>query len=94
MAFIWILDLIVCVCVCVFEKRRERGWERRLSTVPTEWRLNAPWGAICLALRTRNGRLKNSFIPGGTLPTHPTDPKSGHVTKGVHILVNTIFVIT
>ena len=28
------------------------------------------WGARCLALRTRNGRFKNSFIPGGTLPTH------------------------
>ena len=34
----------------------------------------------CLALRTRNGRLKNSFNPGGTLPTHPAGPKSGHVT--------------
>ena len=29
----------------------------------------------CLALRTRNGRLKNSFNPGGTLPTHPVGPK-------------------
>ena len=29
----------------------------------------------CLALRTRNGRLKNSFDPGGTLPTHPVGPK-------------------
>ena len=28
----------------------------------------------CLALRTRNGRLKNSFNPGGTLPTHPVGP--------------------
>ena len=43
-----------------------------------------------LALRTRNGRLKNSFIPGGTLPTHPAGPKSGRVTKGVHTLHNTI----
>ena len=31
--------------------------------------------AGCLALRTRNGRLKNSFNPGGTLPTHPVGPK-------------------
>ena len=32
----------VCVCVCMFEKRGgERGWKRRLSTVPKEWRLNA-----------------------------------------------------
>ena len=31
--------------------------------------------AGCLALRIRNGRLKNSFNPGGTLPTHPVDPK-------------------
>ena len=52
------------------------------------------WGARCLALRTRNGRLKNSFIPGGTLPTSPADPKSGHVTKGVHILANTILFIS
>ena len=29
----------------------------------------------CLALRTRNGRLKNSFNPGGTLSTHPVGPK-------------------
>ena len=29
----------------------------------------------CLALRTRHGRLKNSFNPGGTLPTHPVGPK-------------------
>ncbi len=29
------------------------------------------WGAGCLALRTRNGRLKELFVPGGTLPTHP-----------------------
>ena len=29
------------------------------------------WGAGCLALRTRNGRFKNSFISGGTLLTHP-----------------------
>ena len=31
--------------------------------------------AGCLALRTRSGRLKNSFNPGGTLPTHPVGPK-------------------
>ena len=31
--------------------------------------------AGCLALRTRNGRLKNSFNPGGTLPIHPVGPK-------------------
>ena len=29
----------------------------------------------CLGLRTRNGRLKNSLNPGGTLPTHPVGPK-------------------
>ena len=29
------------------------------------------WGAGCLVLRTRNGRLKELFVPGGTLPTHP-----------------------
>ena len=29
-----------------------------------------------LALRTRNDRLKNSFTPGGTLPTHPVGPKN------------------
>ena len=29
----------------------------------------------CLALRTRNGRLKNSFNPGETFPTHPVGPK-------------------
>ena len=34
----------------------------------------------CLALRTRNGRLKNSLNPGGTLTTHPVGPNSGHVT--------------
>ena len=33
------------------------------------------WITGCLALRTRNGRFKNSFIPGGTLPTHPVAPK-------------------
>ena len=31
--------------------------------------------AGCLALRTRNGRLKNSFNPEGTLPTHSVGPK-------------------
>ena len=35
------------------------------------------WITGCLALRTRNGGLKNSFIPGGTLPTHPATPKKG-----------------
>ena len=30
-------------------------------------------GIGCLALRTRNGRLKYSFNPGGTLPTHPVN---------------------
>ena len=35
------------------------------------------WITGCLALRTRNGRLKNSFIPGGTLPTHPANSKKG-----------------
>ena len=30
------------------------------------------WGAGCLALRTKNGRFKNCFIPGGILPTNPT----------------------
>ena len=32
------------------------------------------WETKCLSLRTRNGGLKNSFIPGGTLPTHPVTP--------------------
>ena len=52
-------------------------------------RYTVHWGARCLALRTRNSRF---FIPRGTLPTHPPDPKSGHVTKtkGVYILANTI----
>ena len=31
--------------------------------------------AGCLALRTRSGRLKNSFNPRGTLTTHPVGPK-------------------
>ena len=41
-----LVDVCVCVCVCVcvsvsvcvsvFEKRGERGWERRLSTVSTD----------------------------------------------------------
>ena len=33
------------------------------------------WEARCLALRTRNGGLKNSFIPGGTLPTRLVAPR-------------------
>ena len=35
------------------------------------------WVTGCLALRTRNGGLKNYFILGGTLPTHPATPKKG-----------------
>ena len=35
---------------CVFEKRGERGWERRLSAVPTEWRLHAPLHMVTFPL--------------------------------------------
>ena len=37
------------------------------------------WITGCLALKTRNCGLKNSFIPGGTLPTHPATPKKGEI---------------
>ena len=34
------------------------------------------WSAECLALRTRNGRLKELFVAGETLPTHSDCPTS------------------
>ena len=34
------------------------------------------WGAGCLALRTRNAKLKELFVPGGTLPAHPDSSPS------------------
>ena len=43
------------------------------------------WITGRLALRTRSGRLKNSFIPGGTLPTHPASSKKGTVTWWVYL---------
>ena len=50
------------------------------------------WEARCLALRTRNGGFENSFIPGGTLPTHLVAPKewrcdmTGFLTIHISIL--------
>ena len=38
--------------------------------------------AGCLALRTRSGSLKNSFNPGGTLPTHPVREREREREKG------------
>ena len=46
------------------------------------------WGAGCLALRTRNGRLKNSFNTGGER-IQPAPQHCGHVTRGVYIWPNT-----
>ena len=55
-----------------------------IMSMLTNYKTQVHWGAGCLALRTRNGRLKNSFSPGGTLPTHPAcSQNSGHVTQRV-----------
>ena len=41
-----------------------------------------------LALRPRNDRFKNSFIPRGSLPTHPArSPKYGHVDVRAYIII-------
>ena len=45
--------------------------DRSIVSMLTNYKTQVHWGAGCLALRTRNGRLKNSFSPGGTLPIHP-----------------------
>ena len=60
------------------------GRKESVMSMLTNYKTQVHWGAGCLALRTRNGRLKNSFSPGGTLPTHPAcSQSSGHVTQRV-----------
>ena len=54
---------------------RQEGLGKRLTNKSTNLKHMLSLVAGCLALRTRNGRLKNSCNPRGTLPTHPVGPK-------------------
>ena len=58
--------IILCICTCSYNDNQAFNFTYNWHIFKT-----MHWGAGCLALRTRNGSLKELFVPKGTLPTHP-----------------------